>query len=215
MLLLVDDPEKTLLEPLHAARAALRPLYDFDLMLGGGRVRGWAVEGAPLENTARALDALHARCDGLLYAVGDGNHSLATARASWEAIKARLSPAEQAAHPARWALVEIGNLFDPSLVFRPIHRAVFGANGADLTLDFIMWCRARGVNVAALRQDGAQMYLLDAPVRLVNAPDTPAVQLIQRFWTNGWPPIRGVGGLLSTAGRRWTAYAPWARRASG
>jgi hypothetical protein len=58
---------------------------------------------------------------------------------------------------------------------------VFGANGADLTLDFIMWCRGRGVNVAACDEESAQLYLLDAPVRLVNAPDTPPVMLLQPF----------------------------------
>jgi len=181
VLLLVDDPDRTLLEPLYESRAALRPLYDFDLMLGGGNVRGWAVEGRALEGIEAALSELYEKCDGLLYAVGDGNHSLATAKACWEAIKGRLTPGEIQRHPARYALVEIGNLFDPSLVFQPIHRAVFGAKGADLTLDFIMWCRARGVGVAACDEDSAQLYLLDAPVRLVNAPDVPPVALMQPF----------------------------------
>jgi hypothetical protein len=181
VLLLVDDPGKTLLEPLFDARGALRPLYDFDLMLGGGRVCGWAVEGQALEGVGRALDRLYEACDGLLYAVGDGNHSLATAKACWESIKPRLDPAARESHPARYALCEIGNLFDPSLVFHPIHRAVFGASVAELTLDFIMWCRSRGVNVAACDEDSAQMYMLDAPIRLVNAPEAPPVSLLQPF----------------------------------
>lgn len=181
VLLLVDDPEKTLLEPLYESRDALRPLYDFELMLGGGRVSGWAVEGETLLRVEAALGALYGRCNGLLYAVGDGNHSLATAKASWETIKGRLTPEERLTHPARFALCEIGNLFDSSLVFQPIHRAVFGVNGADMTLDFIIWCRGRGVNVAACDEETAQLFLLDAPVRLVNAPDVPPVQLLQPF----------------------------------
>jgi hypothetical protein len=181
VLLLVDDPEKTLLEPLYESRDSLKPLYDFDLMLGGGHVRGWAVEGNALARVEAALHGLHEKCEGFLYAVGDGNHSLATAKACWESIKTRLSPGEAETHPARYALVEIGNLFDPSLVFQPIHRAVFGATGADLSLDFIMWCRARGVNVAACDEASAQLYLLDAPVKLINAPDIPPVALLQPF----------------------------------
>ena len=225
VLLLVDDPGMTLLEPLYEVRAALRPLYDFELMLGGGHVRGWAVEGAALESVARALDALYAGCGGLLYAVGDGNHSLATAKASWEEIKARLSPAERETHPARYALCEIGNLFDDSLVFRPIHRAVFGAKGADISLDFIMWCRARGVGVAACDEESAQMYLLDAPVKLVNAPDAPPVQLLQPFldeWLDSHPEAtvdyihgddaleglrqRGAAGIRLTAIDKYTLF---------
>ncbi len=205
VLLLVDDPNKTLLEPLYEARSAFRPLYGFDLMQGGGHVAGWAVEGAALQQVEAALSALYAKCGGLLYAVGDGNHSLATAKACWEAIKARLTPAEQAVHPARYALCEIGNLFDPSLVFRPIHRAVFGIRGADLSLDFIMWCRGRGINVAACDEKSAQMYLLDAPVRLVNAPDIPPVSILQPFldeWLAGHPDasvdyIHGADALES------------------
>lgn len=190
VLLLVNDPEKTLLEPLYEAKSSLRPLYDFDLMLGGGRIMGWAVEGTALEGIHAALERLYQASEGFLYAVGDGNHSLATAKASWEEIKGRLSPSERETHPARYALCEIGNLFDDSLVFRPIHRAVFGATGADISLDFIMWCRARGVGVAACDEDSAQLYLLDAPVKLVNAPDAPPVQLLQPFldeWLTSHP----------------------------
>ena len=181
VLLLVDDPEMTFIEPLFAARETLRPLYNFDLMLGGGHITGWAVEGAALTKVEAALSRLYAKCEGLLYAVGDGNHSLATAKAAWETIKQRLTLAEAENHPARYALVEIGNLFDPSLTFQPIHRAVFGVSGADLSLDFIMWCRGRGVNVAACDEESAQLYLLHAPVRLVNAPDIPPVAILQPF----------------------------------
>jgi hypothetical protein len=66
-------------------------------------------------------------------------------------------------------------------VFQPIHRAVFGVRSADLSLDFIMWCRSRGVNVAACDANSAEMYLLDAPVKLVNAPDIPPVAILQPF----------------------------------
>jgi hypothetical protein len=223
VLLLVDDPEKTLIEPLYAARGSFRPLYNFDLMLGGGAISGWAVEGEALKAVEAALSGLYEKCEGLLYAVGDGNHSLATAKASWEAVKQRLTPAQAANHPARHALVEIGNLFDPSLVFQPIHRAVFGVSGADLSLDFIMWCRGRGVNVAACDEESAEMYLLDAPVRFVNAPNIPPVAILQPFldeWLAAHPDasvdyIHGADalealGAKGAAGVRLTAIDKFA-----
>jgi len=225
VLLLVNDPGKTLLEPLYEARHALRPLYDFDLMLGGGRIMGWAVEGAALEGVHDALEDLYRASEGFLYAVGDGNHSLATAKAAWEEIKERLSPPEREAHPARYALCEIGNLFDDSLIFRPIHRAVFGAKDADISLDFIIWCRARGVGVVASDEENAQMYLLDAPVKLVNAPDVPPVQFLQPFldeWLAAHPEasvdyihgddalealrVKGAAGIRLTAIDKYTLF---------
>jgi hypothetical protein len=225
VLLLVDDPEMTLLEPMYLTREVLRPLYSFDLMLGGGHVDGWAVEGAALETVEAALSGLYGKCGGFLYAVGDGNHSLATAKACWEALRPRLSPKQIETHPARYALCEIGNLFDPSLIFQPIHRAVFGTSGADLSLDFIMWCRGRGVGVTACDESSAQMYLLDAPVKLVNAPDIPPVAILQPFldeWLASHPDasvdyihgsdaleslrLKGAAGVKLTAIDKYTLF---------
>ncbi len=126
VMMLIDDPEDTVIGPLYARRDALRRLYDFELMLGGGHLRGWAVEGGDTRGAFDAVDALNARSGGLLYAVGDGNHSLAAARQCWLDIREGLSRAEREGHPARYALVELVNLACPALSFRPIHRALFG-----------------------------------------------------------------------------------------
>lgn len=140
ILVLIDDPEGTVIEPLVARRAALRQLYDFDLMLDSGHLTGYAVEGE--EAGAGVLAALAALGepavfagkynlpDGtppLVFAMGDGNHSLATAKAIWEDLKGKLGGAEGAGadHPARYALVEVENIHDEGLEFEPIFRVLF------------------------------------------------------------------------------------------
>ena len=137
ILVLIDDPDGTVIEPLAATREALAPLYDTPLMLGGGQVRGFAVDAARAATALQALSALaeparfeqrHGVPSGtppLLMAVGDGNHSLATAKALWDETKATLGPD----HPSRWALVEVENIHDKALHFAPIHRLLFGVTG--------------------------------------------------------------------------------------
>jgi len=137
ILVLIDDPECTVIEPLVDQRARLKPLYDTPLMQGGGRVAGLALDANAQAHVAQALQALgdgaaFAARHGLppdtppmLFAVGDGNHSLATAKACWDRIKATAGPD----HPARWALVEVENIHDPALAFSPIHRLLVGVDG--------------------------------------------------------------------------------------
>ncbi len=132
ILVLIDDPEQTVIEPLAAAKATLEKLYDFDLMLGSGHLTGYAVPDeaqvvAALRNLAQpevfaAKYGLPAGQPVLLFAMGDGNHSLATAKAIWEKMKATVGME----HPARYALVEIENVHDEGLEFEPIHRVLFG-----------------------------------------------------------------------------------------
>ena len=124
VLMLLDDPGETVIEPLYAKRDSLKPAYDFETMLGGGRLRGWKVENADAEEVGRALDALWEACDGLFLAVGDGNHSLAAARAYWLEIRDSVPEEARANHPARFALAEIENLHSPAIQFEPIHRVL-------------------------------------------------------------------------------------------
>lgn len=139
IMLLIDDPGRTVIEPLFAKAASLSKAYDVELMKGAGRVRGYKVEEQPLlEGIAAALERLadpaafkakYGRDELLLFAVGDGNHSLATAKATWEEIKTSLAAApDRLSHPARHALVEVVNLYDEGLPFHPIHRVLFKAN---------------------------------------------------------------------------------------
>ncbi len=148
VMLLIDDPRKTVLEPLFDAPAASRPLaYECDLMLGGGHIRGTYLDPAEQSRVLRALDdlispaALTERYGSvaadhapLLFAVGDGNHSLASAKAAYEELKATLGPAA-ASHPARYALVEVVNLHDDALQFEPIYRVLFGVKPEEVLAD--------------------------------------------------------------------------------
>ncbi len=139
ILVLIDDPDKTVIEPLALKKAKLTKLYDTDLMLEGGHISGHLVDGE--DDILGVLNALGVLKDAnrfakqygdrapMLFAMGDGNHSFATAKANWEKIKATLSEAERADHPARYALVEVENVHDDGIVFEPIHRVVFGASG--------------------------------------------------------------------------------------
>lgn len=132
IMLLIDDPDKTVIEPLGSQTESMEKLYDFDLMEGGGHVRGYglsenqmdAVAGALRELcTAEAMRKKYGTPDAapLLFAVGDGNHSLATAKACWEE--------QRGTNPlARFALVEVVNNHDDALRFEPIHRVLFGVD---------------------------------------------------------------------------------------
>ncbi|MBN2118990.1 MAG: DUF1015 domain-containing protein [Anaerolineales bacterium] len=134
ILVLIDDPGHTVIEPLRAAKSRLKKLYDFDLMLGSGHLAGYAVHqefedkvvealrGLAKPETFAAKYGIGADRPVLLFAMGDGNHSLATAKAIWETIKAVVGPD----HPARYALVEVENVHDEALEVEPIHRVLFG-----------------------------------------------------------------------------------------
>ncbi len=133
ILVLIDDPERTVFDPLGNAKDELPKLYDFELMLGSGHLRGYAVPDKQEQQVIQALrdlaqpDAFAAKYGidkskpVLLFAIGDGNHSLATAKAVWEKMK----PQVGMEHPARYALVEIENVHDEGLEFEPIHRVLF------------------------------------------------------------------------------------------
>ena len=150
VMLLLDDPTHTVIEPLHARLRETAPLCDFELMENGGRLRVWGVEGDALAPVSDALSALWEKSDGFLYAVGDGNHSLATAKARWDALKPALSPGEAQTHPARYALAEIVNLHSPALAFEPIHRVLFGADMEDLVSAYRAHLASRGMKLTAV-----------------------------------------------------------------
>lgn len=145
IMILIDDRERTVIEPLAVKKG--RKLYDFDLMMGGGHIAGWQVAGQEAEGVQTAIaalaDAFTARTgevNPFVFAMGDGNHSLATAKAYYENIKKTLPAEEAAVHPARYALAEIVNLHDEALVFEPIHRVVFGVQPQELLRDFAAFC---------------------------------------------------------------------------
>ena len=127
VMLLYDDREDSVLGALKARRDSLEKLYDFDLNMGGGHIKGYFVPESDARSAAQAFSAL-ADEDGVVFMVGDGNHSLATAKASWEKIKAGLSEEDQKDHPARFALAEAVNIYDDGIFFEAIHRVVKGVD---------------------------------------------------------------------------------------
>ncbi len=135
VLVLIDDPGQTVIEPAARRAADRAPLYDVELMAGSGRVRGYAIaDPAEIEAVGRALAGLAAPAaqakygppgaEPFLFAVGDGNHSLAAAKLCWDRRKATLDAAARERDPARFALVELVNVHDPGLRCEPIHRLV-------------------------------------------------------------------------------------------
>ncbi len=129
IMVLISDEKRSVIEPLAAKAAKLNKVYDFDLMKNGGHLEAWAVNSdEDLNNVEKAFEALTANLNPenpLLFAMGDGNHSFATAKSCWEDIKKDLSEEERINHPARFCLVELENIFDPGLIFEPIHRVLF------------------------------------------------------------------------------------------
>ena len=126
-ILLIDDKEDTVIP--HSCDKA--PVYDFDLMENGGHIKGYIIDGAEADALSARFESYAENVqDGLVFAVGDGNHSLATAKTCWENIKKNLSATEQENHPARYCLVEIENLYDAALEFEPIHRVLFDVEPA-------------------------------------------------------------------------------------
>ena len=143
VMLLIDDPERTVIEPLTADAGSMEKLYDFDLQQGGGHLTGWKLTAAQIDAVAAALTGLTSEeamekkyglrgAAPLLFAVGDGNHSLATAKQCYENLKKVTPESEWATLPARYALVEVVNNHDDALKFEPIHRVVFGVDPAAL-----------------------------------------------------------------------------------
>ncbi len=130
IMVLIDDRENRLMRLLSDQMESLECLYDFALMQGGGHSTGYRVDApALLMQIADILKALKAQGgDDFLFAMGDGNHSFAAAKACWEALKPTLSPEAQKTHPARWALAELVNLYDPALHFEPIHRLLYNVD---------------------------------------------------------------------------------------
>jgi len=187
ILVLIDDPKRTVIEPLGASKAQLEKLYDFELMAGSGHLKGYLVDVPASE--AGIVGALEQLADPqtfaskygtgadqpvLLFAMGDGNHSLATAKAIWEKNKARVGMD----HPSRYALVEIENVHDEGLEFAPIHRVIFG-----LKKDILEAMRAyyqSGYSFTACREQSEMVVRVSGST---SVPQTMGVVSSQGFGT--------------------------------
>ena len=156
VMLLADDREDRILSACEAKKNALPLLYDFELMQGGGRIAGRLLSGADAKDALAAVAAYEReaaeRCTAqglapLLYAVGDGNHSLATAKTCWETIKQADPALAGTDHPARYAMVELQNIHDDAQKFEPIHRILTGVSPAALLEGLSPLCAPAGHEV--------------------------------------------------------------------
>lgn len=153
ILILIDDREKTVVEPLEAQAESFEKLYDFDLMKNSGHIEGYKVTEQAKNNILSAIEELGDKTKFeqkygvkgkgvLMFAAGDGNHSLATAKTCWDTIKKDLSPEEMENHPARYALVELMNIHDSALEFEPIQRVIFDTAPEKLLRELVKYYNA-------------------------------------------------------------------------
>lgn len=180
VMLLVDDPSCSVIEPLGEKTERMKLLYDFDLMEDSGHLTGWQLDsesaGAVVskleeQKTPEAFYQKYGLSETapMLFAVGDGNHSLATAKACYEAIKKELPPDQAECHPARYALAELVNLHDLSLKFEAIHRVVFGVDPAHLMAQLEKRCQAEksaageAQRLEIITKEDRQEYALHRP----------------------------------------------------
>ena len=157
ILMLADDHDKVLIEPIAAKKAELIKLYDFDLMEDGGHIVGYLVEGDEvkafedrLADYSANVGKKYVGLNGvpMVFAVGDGNHSLATAKSCYEELKAKNPGVDLSNHPARFALVELENIHDPAQVFEPIHRIIANTDPEALLKEIEeTWCAEGGFPV--------------------------------------------------------------------
>lgn len=157
IMLLIDDPKHLVIEPLMARKNSFQKVYDTDLMQKGGHITGWFIpEGEETEHIMKLVEALADPTEFkekynlkedyplLNLAVGDGNHSMATAKTAWENIKKNLTEEEIATHPARFCLCEIVNVQDKSLEIEPIHRVMFGTDRENLFTQARIYYESKG-----------------------------------------------------------------------
>ena len=176
VMLLIDDAQKTVIEPLMGSSEG-NVAYDTDLMLGGGHIKGRFLSEGEKEQVGNALDALitpeamsgrygKEGLAPLLFAVGDGNHSLASAKATYEEIKASIGEDAAKYHPARYALAEVVNIHDDALAFEPIYRVMFGVDGEDVLLELEKYLSSLNGEAKAQSID----YILGSKVGTLTVP---------------------------------------------
>ncbi len=191
IIMLIDDDENTAIEPLVSEKDSFTKIYDFDLQMDSGHLAGYLVSDEAAQRALSAIDELGERSRftkkyatdkaTLQFAVGDGNHSLATAKTCWENIKKTLTEEERKTHPARFALVELMNVHDSSIDFEPIHRVVFDIQPNEILSALKSYYRTSDTDEGGQRIDycfkgtSGFIYINDSPCTL-------AVGSLERFF---------------------------------
>ena len=147
IILFCNDMENVLFDHILQIKSQLTKLYDFDLMEEGGHISGWLVQGENAEEIQRLVDAYLSAGDETRLLVADGNHSLVTAKCWYEELKQKNPQQDLSSHPARFAMVELENIQDPSIHFEPIHRVIFQTNPEKLLADMESICSEEGAEI--------------------------------------------------------------------
>lgn len=192
ILMLIDDRKREIVENVSARVEEFEMLYDFDLMQGGGHICGKLMDEEAINTVLNGMKKLEDKDDFekkygventevLVIAVGDGNHSLATAKTCWEELKPTLTDEERETHPARFALVELMNLHDEALEFEPIHRVVFDVDTEDLETALYEYYP----QISNIDNGGQKIVIVkngeETPIYITDAPCNLAVGTLQKF----------------------------------
>lgn len=190
IMILIDDPQRTVIDPIADKAENYKVAYDFDLMASGGHVKGYFVDENAFEGINIALGSLATRelmrekykvdAPALLFAMGDGNHSLASAKTLYEEIKSEIGEAKAKEHPARYALCEIVNLHDTALDFEPIYRVVFGVEREEFKSELVEYVdglcgNAESQEIELICGDAREKIVIKHPVSQL------AVGTVQNF----------------------------------
>ena len=202
VMLLMDDKECKIIEGLYAKRNELETLYDFDLNMDGGHISGYKVTNTDevKQQIYHLLDkevqeSKYGKDANVLFAVGDGNHSLATAKACWDKIKVNLSEQERENHPARYALVEVVNLHEPAIEFEPINRVITGLNKRGVDVLKFVFSRNKGPKMEMV-YNGKTLWVNGSkdPVETINKMQI----YLDRLVANGEAKVDYVHGRQNT-----------------
>lgn len=163
VILFCNDAKDSIVEPIRVNKEQLPKLYDFMLMEDGGHIAGWLIDGDNASKLQNAIAAYLSDAKGSALLVADGNHSLVTAKCWYEELKQNNPGVDLSNHPARYALVELENILDPSVVFEPIHRVLFDVDPDALLSDLSAICCDNGAAVEWVIGDRKGVIHLDVP----------------------------------------------------
>ena len=190
IMILIDDEKKNIIETIKNKVENKDIVYDFDLMENGGHIKGYKLSEEVIADIEKGINNLmdkeyfekkyNVKDKGiLLFAMGDGNHSLATAKANYENLKKTMSEEEYLKNPARYALVEIVNLHSSALEFEPIHRVIFNTDVDNLVAELYKYYD--------INEEGKGQYFelvtkdIDKKLYITNPKSNIAVGSIQQF----------------------------------
>ena len=163
VILFCNDDRDAIIEPVRKQKDQLPKLYDFMLMENGGHIAGWLISDHFAADLQKKIAAYLDAAQGSSLLVADGNHSLVTAKCWYEELKEKNPGVDLSDHPARYALVELENILDTSVVFEPIHRVIFDVDADALLNDISAICVPDGAPVEWVIGDRRGVVTLDVP----------------------------------------------------